>query len=172
MWRKLQQRHGVEGRGGSTPPGDCSAPVPGMRISYVPPHGGKRGGRGWLSSRKNGAMPQYDDRQSSLRVTNIRRRRPRQICRWSAPYGRIARIYLAKDRETISQGFAFVVCSRQDAERRWALQGHGYDHLILKIEWAKPRRRSPRGWWREGWPVVRHRGYGKACANQKRTWAV
>ncbi|KUF80997.1 WD repeat-containing protein 36 [Phytophthora nicotianae] len=51
------------------------------------------------------------------------------------------RVYLAKDRETFqSRGFAFVsFMYREDAEKALnKLQGYGYDHLILKLEWAKP----------------------------------
>ena len=84
-----------------------------------------------------------------------------------APYGRIARIYLAKDRETmVSRGFAFVsFVHKQDAERAMgALQGHGYDHLILKIEWAKPSapRETPAG--EGGLSSGFTSGYGKALA--------
>ncbi|CAN0541227.1 unnamed protein product, partial [Ectocarpus sp. 8 AP-2014] len=51
------------------------------------------------------------------------------------------RVYLAKDPETMqSRGFAFVsYYQKSDAESAMqALQGYGYDHLILKLEWAKP----------------------------------
>lgn len=39
-----------------------------------------------------------------------------------------------------SRGFAFVsYYQKSDAESAMqALQGYGYDHLILKLEWAKP----------------------------------
>ena len=50
-------------------------------------------------------------------------------------------VYLAKDPETMqSRGFAFVsFYQKGDAEAAMkALQGYGYDHLILKLEWAKP----------------------------------
>lgn len=50
-------------------------------------------------------------------------------------------VYLAKDPETMqSRGFAFVsFYQKTDAESAMnSLQGYGYDHLILKLEWAKP----------------------------------
>jgi translation initiation factor 3 subunit G len=113
-------------------------------------------------------MAAFDDRdQASLRVTNISEDTAEADLQvLFAPYGRIARIYLAKDRETmISRGFAFVsYIHRQDAERAMAaLQGHGYDHLILKIEWAKPSVREPTaegGGLSSGYTS----GYGKALA--------
>ena len=116
-------------------------------------------------------MPQYDDRdQSSLRVTNISEETTEADLQvLFAPYGRIARIYLAKDRETmVSRGFAFVsFVHRQDAERAMqALQGHGYDHLILKIEWAKPSAPKPDagGGGEGGLSSGYTSGYGKALA--------
>jgi translation initiation factor 3 subunit G len=56
-------------------------------------------------------------------------------------FGPVSRVYLAMDRETFqSRGFAFVsFVYREDAEKALnKLQGYGYDHLILKLEWAKP----------------------------------
>ncbi|GMH57034.1 hypothetical protein TL16_g02273, partial [Triparma laevis f. inornata] len=56
-------------------------------------------------------------------------------------FGRISRVYLAKDRETMqSRGFAFIsFVHHADAQNAMdALQGYGYDHLILKLEWARP----------------------------------
>mmetsp|Transcript_2020 Transcript_2020/g.5991 ORF Transcript_2020/g.5991 Transcript_2020/m.5991 type:complete len:193 (-) Transcript_2020:34-612(-) len=175
MWRKLQQKYGVEGEGGSMPPGDDAAPaaVPGMRTSYVPPSMRGQAGAGVAGSAlaRMAAMPQYDDRdQSSLRVTNISEETTEADLQvLFAPYGRIARIYLAKDRETmISRGFAFVsFVHRQDAERAMgALQGHGYDHLILKIEWAKPSAPKPDagGGGEGGLSSGYTSGYGKALA--------
>ncbi|KAH8058290.1 hypothetical protein JL722_6148 [Aureococcus anophagefferens] len=128
--------------------------------------GGRRAGAGVAGS-AIARMAQFDDRdQASLRATNI----SEDTCEADlqvlfAPYGRIARIYLAKDRETmVSRGFAFVsYIHRQDAERAMAaLQGHGYDHLILKIEWAKPSVPKPdaEGGLSGGFTS----GYGKALA--------
>ena len=57
------------------------------------------------------------------------------------PFGRISRVYLAKDKETFqSRGFAFVSFVNKDdaAKAMEKLQGFGYDHLILKLEWARP----------------------------------
>jgi len=57
------------------------------------------------------------------------------------PFGHIARIYLSKDKMTGQcKGFAFVhYYKKSDAEQAIAtLNGFGYDHLILNVEWAKP----------------------------------
>ncbi|KAH8068844.1 hypothetical protein JL721_6416 [Aureococcus anophagefferens] len=150
MWRKLQQKYGMEEEGKMPPGAEATSPAMGRRraaagggkSTYVPPSMRGQAGAGVAGS-AIARMAQFDDRdQASLRVTNI----SEDTCEADlqvlfAPYGRIARIYLAKDRETmVSRGFAFVsYIHRQDAERAMAaLQGHGYDHLILKIEWAKP----------------------------------
>merc|ERR1711963_486459 len=57
------------------------------------------------------------------------------------PFGHIARIYLSKDKMTGQcKGFAFVhYYKKEDASKAIAtLNGFGYDHLILNVEWAKP----------------------------------
>ncbi|CAE6972091.1 Eif3g [Symbiodinium sp. CCMP2456] len=56
--------------------------------------------------------------------------------------GRLQRVFLAKDMTTYqSKGFAFITYyNREDAQRAIdRLNGHGYDNLIMKVEWAKPR---------------------------------
>lgn len=56
-------------------------------------------------------------------------------------FGTIARIYLAKDKQTNQcKGFAFInYYKKEDAAKAiQALNGYGYDHLILNVEWAKP----------------------------------
>ena len=83
----------------------------------------------------------------TLRVTNI----SEETCEADlrelfGNFGRIARCYVGKDRETgRSRGFAFISFhSRSDAERaKDNLNGHGFDHLILCIDWAKPSTRDP-----------------------------
>ncbi len=55
-------------------------------------------------------------------------------------FGQITRIYVAKDKaNNTSKGFAFVTFTRKrDAQIAMdSLNGYGYDHLILKIEWAE-----------------------------------
>ncbi|EED93645.1 predicted protein, partial [Thalassiosira pseudonana CCMP1335] len=80
--------------------------------------------------------------QNTIRVTNISEDTTEaDLQELFQPFGRISRVYLAKDKETMmSRGFAFVsFVHREDAARAMdKLQGHGYDHLILKLEWARP----------------------------------
>jgi len=173
MWRNLQRKYGT-GDSGLPPPPEEEEDAPGdrgpeankaeQRSTYVLPHlRGKEQGPGSGLQR----MQAYEDRdQATLRVTNISEDTSEQDLQMLfAPYGRIARIYLAKDRETlVSRGFAFISYHNRDgAERAMAaLQGHGYDHLILKIEWAKPSTREPNqdGGLSSGYTS----GYGKALA--------
>jgi translation initiation factor 3 subunit G len=88
-------------------------------------------------------------------------------------FGSISRIYLAKHRDTNeSRGFAYVSYhSRDDAERaRAELDGHGYDHLILKLEWAKPSNPDEK---KEGGLAGGYTsGYGKALAQDTKEKAV
>lgn len=55
-------------------------------------------------------------------------------------YGRVTRVFLAKDRETgRAKGFAFVsYADRSDAARACErMDGYGFGHLILRVEFAK-----------------------------------
>lgn len=109
---------------------------------YVPPS--QRAGATTSSGSGSGFgnNGEEDRDHATLRVTNISSdTRDSDLQELFRPFGPIARIYLAKDRETFeSRGFAFISFHmREDAERaKAALDGHGYDHLILKLEWAKP----------------------------------
>ncbi|KAG8225322.1 hypothetical protein J437_LFUL001937 [Ladona fulva] len=58
------------------------------------------------------------------------------------PFGQIAKMHLGKDRSTgLCKGYAYVhYRSKEDAAKAIAaLSGHGYDHLILSVEWSKPQ---------------------------------
>ncbi|CAF0828290.1 unnamed protein product [Brachionus calyciflorus] len=55
-------------------------------------------------------------------------------------FGKVVRVFLAKDKtKQVSRGFAFVTFSSKDEAQRaiWGVNDYGYNHLILKVEWAK-----------------------------------
>lgn len=143
---------------------------------YVPPsqRGAARGAMGGkslaalaASGPAEGGKSSYNDNrdQNTIRVTNISEDTTEaDLQELFQPFGRISRVYLAKDKETmISRGFAFVsFVHREDAARAMdKLQGHGYDHLILKLEWARPS--APKGDPGSSGTEFRS-GYGKALA--------
>lgn len=80
---------------------------------------------------------------NSIRITNLseetREDDLEELCR---PFGMLQRTFIAYDKETgESRGFAFVTFHRkEDAERAIKkLDGHGYDSLILRVEWFVDR---------------------------------
>lgn len=83
-----------------------------------------------------------DDDKPTIRVTNVSEDTTEEdLKRLFYPFGSLHRVFLAKDKErNTSRGFAFVsFYNRQDAQRAMdKLQGYGYDHLILRLEWANP----------------------------------
>lgn len=130
--------------------------------SYVPPH--MRGGGGSVSLPQRDSTSRFArDEGHTLRVTNISEdTKEADLQDLFRPFGRVQRIYLAKDRFTMqSRGFAFVTYSyKGDAEKAMEkLDGYGYDHLILKVEWAKPSVRDPQS---TGLSSGFVSGYGKA----------
>eukprot|EP00911_Craspedida_sp_UC1_P001647 UC1_evm1s1247 len=80
----------------------------------------------------------------TVRVTNLSENtREEDLRELFRPFGPIARVYLATDQETgLARGFAFINYHRkEDAQKAIdMLNGHGYDHLILNVEWAKPNK--------------------------------
>lgn len=131
---------------------------------YIPPAAraglSGAGGAGGPSAFK----PERRDDLNTIRVTNISENTTEaDLQDLFQPFGRISRVYLAKDKETlISRGFAFVsFVNKDDAARAMeALQGYGYDHLILKLEWARPN--TPKDPASSGTEF--RSGYGKALA--------
>jgi len=105
--------------------------------SYVPPHLRNRGGVGEKMGGK------YSDRDdlATLRVTNVSEFAEEQDLRdMFSRFGHVTRVFLAKDRETgRAKGFAFVsYADRADAARACEkMDGYGYGHLILRVEFAK-----------------------------------
>ncbi|KAJ1956509.1 translation initiation factor eIF3 subunit g [Linderina pennispora] len=102
--------------------------------SYVPPH--MRAG-----AKAHGAGPgEKRDENPTIRITNLSEDTQEadlnQLCR---PFGAIARVFMAKDRETgYCKGYAFVSYYDHDAAERAIakLHGYGFDNLILNAEWA------------------------------------
>tara|TARA_A100001015_G_C14985849_1_gene711505 strand:+ start:344 stop:1234 length:891 start_codon:yes stop_codon:yes gene_type:complete len=128
--------------------------------TYVPP--AMRGGASSDSSRRGAAMMGGRDDSATLRVTNLSEDcREQDLRELFSHYGRVTRVYLAISKITkLPRGFAFVsFYSRQDAESALEnLQGYGYDHLILHLEWAQPSNRDA-----GSDNSMRHAsGYGKA----------
>eukprot|EP01001_Neometanema_parovale_P008436 NODE_4714_length_1027_cov_22.165929_g4510_i0.p1 GENE.NODE_4714_length_1027_cov_22.165929_g4510_i0~~NODE_4714_length_1027_cov_22.165929_g4510_i0.p1 ORF type:complete len:274 (-),score=76.71 NODE_4714_length_1027_cov_22.165929_g4510_i0:158-979(-) len=103
--------------------------------TYKPPS--KRGGVDAGGSR----MGARDDGTYTVRVSNLSEDIKEQDLRdLFGTYGRLQRVFLAKDRETNeSKGFAFVnFFDRADAEKAIEkVSGFGYGHLILQVEWAR-----------------------------------
>lgn len=126
------------------------APAPGMRGGdggggsmvggkYVPPS--KRSGAGGAAMMGD-SMYGRDD-SSTVRVSNLSKGTTEadleELCH---PFGETRRIFLSRDRDTNeSKGFAFITFRSQGDAARCIekLNGYGYDHLILSVEWSKPR---------------------------------
>eukprot|EP00948_MAST-09A_sp_MAST-9A-sp1_P002598 g2598.t1 len=166
-WSQIQKKRMERKLLGSTGGGDdkdtsgagssLSALAAGGKGKYVPP-----------SRREGATLSRFSDRfpdkaeTTSIRVSNITEDANEQDLRelFSA-FGKVQRVYLAKDKNTQqSRGFAFVsFYEREHAEKAMEhLQGYGYDHLILRLEWAKPSNKDA-----GSENVMRHAsGYGKA----------
>ncbi|CAG8498874.1 20320_t:CDS:2 [Gigaspora rosea] len=101
---------------------------------YIPPslRAGNKGTGDSFKERKDDA---------TIRVTNLSEDTTEaDIHDLFRRFGSISRVYLARDRETnVCKGFAFVSFQlRDDASRALqAINGYGYDNLILRVEWAK-----------------------------------
>lgn len=131
---------------------------------YVPLHM-RGGGEGVALPARDAVASRFPARDEgfTLRVTNVSEdTKEADLQDLFRPFGRVQRIYLAKDRITMaSRGFAFVTYNyKGDAEKAMeAVDGYGYDHLILKVEWAKPSVRDPTS---SGLSSSFVSGYGKA----------
>jgi translation initiation factor 3 subunit G len=140
---------------------------------YVPPAERMR-----LAS---GAPKQDLDQESTLRVSNLTKSVTEDDLRdLFEPFGRVLRVSLPRIERTENgqtwkepRGFAYIAFVRkEDAEVALErLQGHGYDHLILKLEWAKPTRPDGGGG-REGLSGGFVSGYGQKLAQDTKEKAV
>nr|QBH74178.1 eukaryotic translation initiation factor 3 subunit G [Carausius morosus] len=103
---------------------------------YVPPSlrdGAKRDGL---------TNPRLRDDATAIRVSNLSESTTEtDLEDLVKPFGPISKLYLARDKQTgICRGFAYIHFKmRSDAAKAiTALNGHGYDHLILSVDWSKP----------------------------------
>jgi len=111
------------------------------KSSYVPPHLRNGGGAsGPAGDRMGGGKYERDD-LATLRVTNVSEMAEEQELRdMFERFGRVTRVFLAKDRETgMAKGFAFISFNeRTDAAKACEkMDGYGFKHLILRVEFAK-----------------------------------
>lgn len=164
FWAKQQQRQlerkydvGGEDEGGAGSGWTQVGAAAASSGKYVPPSA--------RAAMASGIKPAArTDDLNTIRVTNISENTTEaDLQDLFKPFGRISRVYLAKDKETLqSRGFAFVsFVNVDDAARAMEkLQGFGYDHLILKLEWARPN--APKDPATSGNEY--RSGYGKALA--------
>ncbi|KAH9918722.1 translation initiation factor 3, RNA-binding subunit [Epithele typhae] len=125
----------------NAPPAEsAAAPAASTGGKYVPPsmRGGVRG-PGESMGRPGGNR----DDLPTLRVTNISEDTQENDLRdLFGTFGRVARVYVGRDRETgAGKGFAFVSFEEKAVAQRAMekLHGRGYDNLILNIQWSQPR---------------------------------
>ncbi|CAE6471749.1 unnamed protein product [Rhizoctonia solani] len=126
------------------PPEDGPAARPeqttGAGGKYVPPsmRAGAGAGRGGESMYRNNR-----DDLPTLRVTNVSEDTQEDDLRdLFSKFGRVARVYVGRDRETgAGKGYAFVSFEEKaNAERAiQKVHGMGYDNLILSVQWSQPR---------------------------------
>ncbi|KAJ7248222.1 eukaryotic translation initiation factor 3 subunit G-domain-containing protein [Mycena haematopus] len=104
----------------------------GSRDKYVPPSMRPASGSG--GSR---------DDLPTLRVTNISQDTEEDDLReLFGVFGRVARVYVGRDRETgVAKGFAYVSFEERAVAQKAMekVNGKGYDNLILSVHWSQPR---------------------------------
>ncbi|GAA5808914.1 hypothetical protein MFLAVUS_002313 [Mucor flavus] len=106
---------------------------------YTPPHLRNKGASAGAGESMRGDVKRDDS--ATLRVTNLSEDvTDNDIYDLFNRFGSIARVYLARDHETnLCKGFAFVSFNdREHAEKaQQAINGYGYDNLILRVEFAR-----------------------------------
>ena len=82
------------------------------------------------------------DDTAAIRISNLSEDvQEFDLAKLVTPFGNVARMFLARDKVTqLCKGFAFVNYYRKEdaAKAIGTLNGHGYDHLFLAVEWARP----------------------------------
>lgn len=168
--RQLERKYGVESKEDGAGAGAAGGGWNVVGAGGGTAGGGSGGGGKYIPPSARAAMAggvkpeRRTDDLNTIRVTNISENTTEaDLQDLFKPFGRISRVYLAKDKETLqSRGFAFVSFVNKDdaAKAMEKLQGFGYDHLILKLEWARPN--TPKDPASSGTEF--RSGYGKALA--------
>lgn len=111
---------------------------------------GKPGGSKYIPpSLRDGAVRKSDnlnmarrDDATAIRITNLSESTTEtDLEDLVKPFGPIQKLYLAKDKQAgYCKGFAYIHFKfKNDAAKAISyLNGHGYDHLILMVDWSKP----------------------------------
>jgi translation initiation factor 3 subunit G len=132
---------GTPGRESPDIPDPSAAGSGGGRSAYIAPH--LRAGGARLATAGASMDRRERDDSNTLRVTNLSEDTTDDDLRdLFGRFGRISRVFLAKDRETNrTKGFAFVSFhERSDAVRAMEkLDKKGYDNLIIRVEFAGKR---------------------------------
>lgn len=106
---------------------------------YVPMHMRKGAGPGETMNGVRGGRDEFP----TLRVTNLSEDAEEEDLKaLFGRAGRVARVFLARDKDTRRvKGFAFIsFYDRREAEiAQKNMDGFGYDNLILRVEFSKPR---------------------------------
>lgn len=88
------------------------------------------------------SMARRDDSYSAIRIANLSDSTTEtDLEDLVKPFGPLQKLYLAKDKQTgLCKGFAYIHFKfRNDAAKAIStLNGYGYDHLILNVDWSKP----------------------------------
>ncbi|KAJ6610999.1 translation initiation factor eIF3g [Mycena sp. CBHHK59/15] len=126
--------------------GESAGPSLGMGLGggsggkYVPPS--MRGPGGTRTAGPTGPGGGRDD-LPTLRVTNISEdTQENDLRELFGIFGRVARVYVGRDRETgAGKGFAFVSFEERAVAQKAMekVNGKGYDNLILSVQWSQPR---------------------------------
>ncbi|CAA7268650.1 unnamed protein product [Cyclocybe aegerita] len=119
---------------------DTTAPAASAGGKYVPPS--MRAGARAPGESMRGVGGNRED-LPTLRVTNISEdTQENDLRELFGVFGRVARVYVGRDRETgAGKGFAFVSFEDKAVAQRAIdkVHGRGYDNLILSVQWSQPR---------------------------------
>lgn len=130
--------------GGGGGGGDSSALPSGLGGAssggkYVPPSMRGAGGTRIAGDVRGG--PGNRDDLPTLRVTNISEdTQENDLRELFGIFGRVARVYVGRDRETgAGKGFAFVSFEERAVAQKAMekVNGKGYDSLILSVQWSR-----------------------------------